>query len=313
MSFQGSAAPSLGEPAGATPRAPRPGYLAVFDLPARLGSHWELVKAMARRSLKARFRGSVLGLLWPLIHPFCLFWVYLFLFAKILQISKGMTPGEAGLTGVTPEQFENYFAVYLFSGILLWTGFAEAVQRNAQAITGNGNLIKKMAFPSEVLPLAECFATQAIQVFGTTVFLGFMFVGGFWPAPSLAQLWVFPLLLLVQLVFTYGLSLIVSALQVFLRDTDHILTVVLTFWMFLTPIFWFTSNEAVASYVDDLQWNPMYHILQAYRATLITPGHTWDSWAAWRPIAVFASVALVTLWLGAWFFQSKRKRFADEI
>lgn len=291
-----------------------PPILAVAELPRILWEHRELVKAMARRSLKARFRGSVLGLLWPLIHPFCLFWVYLFLFAKILAASKGIDLSVYQLEGVDPQLVENYyFPVYLFSGILAWTAFGEAVQRNSQAITGNGNLIKKMAFPSEVMPLAECLATTAIQVFGTTVFLGFMFVGGFWPAPSFAQLCVWPLLLVLQLVFTYGMSLIVGTLQVFLRDTDHILTVLITFWMFLTPIFWSVHLEQVEPYLPYMGWNPMYHLMEAYRNVLVHPGHDWSTWASWRPVATFAGIGLVTLWIGVWFFQSKRKRFADEI
>lgn len=290
------------------------GVLAVFDLPRVLWEHRELVKAMARRSLKARFRGSVLGLLWPLIHPFCLFWVYLFLFAKILAASKGIDLTVHGLQGVDQQLAEDYyFAVYLFSGILAWTAFGEAVQRNSQSVTGSGNLIKKMAFPSEIIPLAECLATSAIQIFGTTVFLGFMFVGGFWPAPSFSQLLVFPILLALQLIFTYGLSLIVGTLHVFLRDTDHILTVLITFWMFLTPIFWSVHLEQVAPYRDAIQWNPMYHLMEAYRNVLVHPGHDWSVWASWRPVAIFAVVSLFTLWLGVWFFDSKRNRFADEI
>jgi ABC-type polysaccharide/polyol phosphate export permease len=290
------------------------GVLAVLSLPRILWEHRELVKAMARRSLKARFRGSVLGLLWPLIHPFCLFWVYLFLFAKILAASKGIDLSVHGLQGVDQQRAEDYyFAVYLFSGILAWTAFAEAVQRNAQCVTGSGNLIKKMAFPSEIIPLAECLATSAIQIFGTTVFLGFMFVGGLWPSPSISQLAVFPILLVLQLVFTYGLGLIVGTLQVFLRDTDHILTVFLTFWMFLTPIFWSVHLPQVEPYRDAIQWNPMYHLMEAYRNVLVHPGHDWFIWESWRPVAIFALVSVITLWLGVWFFESKRNRFADEI
>ncbi|MBL8901236.1 MAG: ABC transporter permease [Planctomycetes bacterium] len=314
MSEGGSISAPLGERAYGVHRT-LPPVLAVFELPRILWEHRELVKAMARRSLKARFRGSVLGLLWPLIHPFCLFWIYLFVFSRIFPSRKDFFASELVLLGDVSQVLRDnyYFAVYLFSGILAWTAFGEAVHRNAQAITGNGNLIKKMAFPSEVMPLAECLATLAIQVFGTSVFLGFMFVGGLWPAPGPAQLLIWPILLVLQLVFTYGLSLIVGTLQVFLRDTDHILGVLITFWMFLTPIFWSPHIEALQGYVGYFEWNPMFHLIQAYRNVLIHPGCDWLSWEAWRPVLVFAGVGLGMLWLGVWFFQSKRKRFADEI
>ena len=293
--------------------APSP-WLAPFRLPGRLLRHREVLFAMARRDLAARFRGSVLGWLWPLIHPVTLFLVYLFLFSGLLQLSKNMK-----IEGVADAT--NFFAVYLFSGIVVWTAFQDAVQRSATVVLDNDNLIKKMVFPAEILPLSIAFSATVIQLFGIAVFTGIMYVGGFWPGPHPAKLLVIPILMVLQIFFAYGLGMLVATLQVFLRDTAQILVVLLTFWMFLTPTFW--SPEAIRNHEDVspemlkflsyLEWNPMYHLIESYRAVLIDPRADWLQFATWKPVLIFAGMAIPVYLVGAIFFEAKRERFSDEI
>lgn len=291
-------------------------WLAPLRLPGRLWRHRIVLGAMTRRDLASRFRGSVLGLLWPLIHPVSLFLVYLFLFSKLLAVSRGFDPEMLALPSDLPG--ENYFAMYLFSGVLIWTGFQEALQRSANVILENNNLIKKMLFPAEILPLAATLAGVVIQLFGMAVFLAFMIVGNFWSAPMISQLLVLPVLLVLQVFFTYGLGMIAATLQVFLRDTAHILMVILTFWMFLTPIFWIPElildkSDDLSVFLDYLWFNPMYHLITAYREVLIHPGRDWSQWAMWKPVATFAMMSIPCYVVGSIVFDRKRERFADEI
>lgn len=274
----------------------------------------DLVTTSVRRDLGARFQGTVLGWAWPLVQPLFLFAVYYFIFTELLQ---------QRLPDLPPEQRAG-MGVYMFCGMIAWSALAESLNRGTNVIVENGNLIKKLAFPSELLPLNVVLSSQANLLFAVVVFL----VGTLtpiWPVPGAALLWL-PLVLLLQAVFCYGLVLFLSTLQVFLRDTAQVVGMVTTVWMFLTPIFW--ASEALPRGV--LRWlplirvNPAYHLIRAWRGALmgdvvVPASESVAGGAAVSVAAIPAHLGVFALWalgafvLGHAFFVFCQRRFADEV
>ena len=288
--------------------------------PALVLEHRDLVSTSVRRELESRFTGTILGWAWPLVHPIFLFAVYYFIFTRLLEFKiPDLPPGQEGALGV-----------YMFVGIMAWAAIAEALIRGTNAIVENGNLIKKLAFPSEVLPLTVTAAGIVTLTFSTVVFLVACLVTPIWTRPGAGILWV-PLLLFIQAVFTYGLALFLSTLQVFLRDTLQVVGILTTVWMFATPLFWVPElgGEGLAPYLGFVRANPVYHLVTAWRGALmgeVRIGNRLDADGTPLPdlvpvdpsmighhVAVFAVWAGAAFVLGYVFFVLSQRRFADEI
>lgn len=305
----------------------------VLGFPGLLIHHRDLVVTSVKRELQARFTGTVLGLAWPLVTPVFLFLVYYFIFTKLLAVKFGELP----------EEQKSAMGVFMFVGILVWTAFGDALIRCCSAILDNGNLIKKLVFPAELLPLNIVLVNAVTMMFGMAVYLAAVVFTPIWYAPDpLMLLWV-PVLLLLQCLFTFGLGLILSTLQVFLRDTLQVLGVAVTVWMFLTPIFWtpelvmgpelaqleldnpgvprdeLVAQTEIAPYLGFIHANPMQHIVLAWRYVLMRaePALIFEQ-SVLAPDLV-GSIVTFALWsvgvfaIGYAFFVMAQRRFADEV
>ncbi len=301
-----------------TARAPRAREIAqrIVGFPFLLRAHWDLIATSVKRELEVRFQGTVLGWLWPLFHPMFMFAVYYLIFSQLLDMK---IPD-------LPEGQESAMAVFMFVGIVVWAAIAETLNRGTNAIVENGNLIKKLAFPSEILPLNITVVGLVTMLFALAVFILACWITPVWRAPGVGLLWI-PVLVLVQGVFTYGLALMLSTLQVFLRDTLQVVAIGTTVWMFLTPIFWapqVINSDSLDSMMPLIQTNPVYHLVQAWRGTLmgdlyvvpneyIAGGFLVSSAdVAWH-IGVFALWAIAAYVIGFAFFVLSQRRFADEV
>jgi ABC-type polysaccharide/polyol phosphate export permease len=277
----------------------------IVGFPALCFAHRDLIRTSVRRELQARFTGTTLGWLWPLLHPLLLFGIYYFIFTKLLSFKFPDLP----------ESQKFAFGIYMFVGVLAWTAVAESLNRGAGVILENGNLIKKLAFPSEVLPLNVVLVSLVTMVLGIVTYCAMVTVTSVWTAPGPMLVWV-PVLVAVQGVFLLGLALFLSALQVFLRDTLQVVGVVSTVWMFVTPIFW--AEELVKPDIDPYLWvvhaNPMYHLVYAWRVVLMSsePERFFtDDFGA--SLAIFSAWALGAFVCGYAFFILCQRRFADEV
>ena len=260
----------------------------LWELPRR----FDLIRPLARRMFVARYRGSALGLVWAVLTPLALIAVFTFLFAGVF----GARFTERGSTWD--------YALYLFCGLLPWTAFQESVQQSSGVVVAHANLVKRVVFPLETLPVAQALAAIAGQLCGTAaLLLAALFMRGELHA---AALWL-PVLLAPQLLLTLGASWLVASLGVFLRDTAQALALVLMVWMYLTPVIY---PEAVVPerYRALLALNPFTHLVRSYRNCLLE-GLPPD----WPGLAYFALVALAAFVLGYWWFARTRKNFADVI
>lgn len=249
-----------------------------------------LIQSLVSRELTARYRGSVLGFLWSFINPLLLLLTYGIVFTYMLPVLR------------TPDS-EPYF-LFLFCGILPWSWFNASVLESSGVLIAGGNLIKKVLFPAEVLPAVNVLANLIHFMLGLPIVLIFLALEGRL-GPSVL---LFPLPLFVQLVFTLGVALFVSALTVHFRDIQNILGHMLHLLFFATPILYYYADPQYRSLKPVLRWNPMTHIVFSYQQILFQ-----GRFDHWRGLLLAGLVALFVFWLGARFFDRLRDTLAEEV
>jgi len=277
-----------------------------LGLVPNLLAHRALWLAGARREIGARLAGTLLGRLWPLVQPLMLFAVYYTVFARVFGMDFKRPTGQGGAA----------MGVYLFVGVAVWTAFAEGLSRGTLAFTERGELIKRVAFPAEVLPLQTILAQQTLMLIGLGGFVLLTFTTSLWPAPG-ARLLLLPVLFVLQALFTLGLALATATLHALLRDTLHVVAMLTTLWMFATPIFWIPSAEVlpgVAPFLPWLEWNPMHAFLGCWRQVLMgeTPAEAYTATLGTSLARASAWTALA-LAAGSFLFALGERRLPDEI
>ncbi|MBD3942021.1 ABC transporter permease [Microbacterium sp. NEAU-LLC] len=177
-----------------------------------------MLALLVRRDLQARYRDSVLGFLWTLIRPLVQFLMYYLVLGQFLRAAEGI-----------PQ-----FAVFLFAGLTIYSFFAEMVQGSTSSILSNAGLVKKIYLPREIFPLASVGAAGFMFLVQVLVLLGGAIVFQALPAP-VEMLWVLPSVLLI-LIYGLAFGILLSALNVYLRDVQYVTDVVLMLAMWLSPI-----------------------------------------------------------------------------
>lgn len=260
----------------------------LWELPRR----FDLISSLTRREIAARYKGSVLGIIWAVVTPVVMIATFTLIFA-------GIFGARFGASGSGWE-----FALYLFCGVLPWTAFQEAVQLSSQKIVSQANLVKRVVFPLEILPVAQTLASLANQLFGTIALLILALIIQRTIHPTI--LWL-PVLIVPQLLLTFGLSWLVASLGVFLRDIVQGIALLLMVWMYLTPIIYPESivPERFRPYINA---NPFTPLIRSYR-NIMLEGSTPD----WGGLSYFTGFALIIFIFGYWWFARTRKNFADVI
>jgi lipopolysaccharide transport system permease protein len=251
-----------------------------------------LIQSLVARELKARYRGSVLGFLWSFLNPLLLLLIYTFVFTVAM-------PG-ARAAGLEP------YALFLFCGILPWVWFSSSLLESSNVLIAGANLIKKVVFPAEVLPIVTVLAGLVNFAFGWPILAAFL---AYYRTPIVAAdlLW-FPVIVLSQLLLTLGLALLVSALTVHFRDLRDLLQNLLTIWFFATPIIYPLWN-APERWRRILELNPLTHLAVAYQEVLFKPGPFTD----WLRLLGVSAVSLVVFVIGYVVFDRLRDTFAEEV
>lgn len=249
-----------------------------------------LIKNLVLRDLRQRYVGSFVGLAWSVVHPIVLLASYTFVFSIIFHVKLGQETGGTN------------FPVFLFAGILPWLTFQDTVTRSSTTMLENSNLITKTLFPAEFLPLAILLSNVVNHLIGLAILL--VIVIGVFHKLSWVLL-LLPAVLFFLFLFTLGFSWLVSALNVFLRDTAQVLGILLTFWFWFTPIF-FTDRLMPESLRFALRLNPLAHIVSAYRDCILhtqAPQPQQWLWMALLSGAMFFA--------GALFLRYTKRAFAD--
>ena len=250
-----------------------------------------LVQSLVARELKARYRGSVLGFFWSFINPLLLLLIYSFVFSFVI---------ERGESDLEP------YALFMFCGILPWTWFSSSLSESASVLMTGGNLIKKVLFPAEVLPIVTVLANMVHFLLGLPILVIFLLY--YKPVPPVLELVWFPVAVLVQLVLTLGLALVLSALTVHFRDIKDILANVLTFWFFATPII-YSMPQVPGRAHWMLNLNPFTHLAITYQEILFYDGPV----GHWRWLLALGAGSVGLFLLGYFVFDRLRDSFAEEV
>jgi len=251
-----------------------------------------LISALVVRELKARYRGSVLGFLWSLVNPLLLLLIYNFVFTT-------MMPGARG-EGLEP------YALFLFCGLLPWTWFSASLLESANVLIAGGNLIRKVMFPAEVLPIVTVLAGLVHYGLGLLVLAAFFVYYGH-PIALTNIVWL-PVVVAIQLLLTLGLSLLIAALTVHFRDLRDLLQNFLTRWFYGTPIIYPLSRAP-----ESARWlfnlNPFTHLAVSYQDVLFRS----EPFTGWRRLLVVGGGSLAMCVAGYLVFDRLRDTLAEEV
>ena len=257
----------------------------------------ELIYNLVQRELKARYKNSVLGFVWSLLNPLGMMVVFTIVFSVLM-----------------PNNSVPNYPIFLLCGLLPWNFFSASIMTGTNSIVANGNLVKKVYFPREVLPIATVLANLVNFLLALVVLFAAMLLVRIPLSPWLVLL---PVVILIQTCFTLGIVFLLSTFQVFYRDTLIVLDVVLLAWFFLTPVFYPTSllptSLTVLGITFDVQrvmyiLNPMASLINMYRDILYW-GYRTDPDFFWRT----SLTALSVLGIGYWVFVKYSGRFGEEV
>jgi len=260
-----------------------------------LWAYRDLIANLVIRDLKVRYKNSVLGVLWSWLNPLLMMLIFTFVF--------GYLRGDDGI--------ENYHILVL-SGLLPWNFFSGAVLAGIDSIVHNGHLVKRIYFPREVLPIATVLSNLVNFVISLPVLLLLMLVSG---VDITAWTLLLPIPILIQVIFATGIVLILSATEVFYRDTHMIMNVGMQAWFFLTPILYqvrvLPAQVTVLNIsFDPRVWlyrlNPMASIVNTYQDILY-----YGELTALDFLTRTAVTAVIILVFGYWFFHRLNRRFAE--
>lgn len=278
---------NLAQPAtaghGAGPLAP---FRAVWQ-------HRRLILRLAKREVDARYRGSMLGIVWAVLNPLLMLVVYTFVFTTVFQARWGGAGGGSG-----------EFALLLFSGLILFNIFSECVTRAPGLLLENVSYIKKVVFPLEILPVVGL----TVALFNAA--LGFVILAVFYLAvlglPPVTVL-LLPLVLAPLCLTTLGISWFLASAGVFLRDIRQIVGVVVTVLMFMSPIF-YPISALPEQFRSLIHLNPLTAVLEQSKDLLF-----WGRIPAPLHWTLAALASWTCAWLGYLWFMKTRRGFADVV
>ncbi|MCP3988721.1 MAG: ABC transporter permease [Actinomycetia bacterium] len=301
-----------------SPRA-RPSVVGRFRT---LWTYRELLVGMVRKDLRVRYKGTTLGFLWSMLNPL----LYLGVFYVVFQLILG-----AGI----PQ-----FPVFLLSGLLVWNVISNGISAATGSITGNQSLVNKVWFPREILPLASVGATLVHFFLQGAVLVGVLIVIRYDIAWS--YLWLVVPAFVVLVTLTSALAVLLSAANVYLRDTQHLLELVLLAWFWLTPIVYQPRLQsdlvATRSWMPDWSWllNPATPLVLTFQRAIygqveveavgnvdparptvivmngILPAGV-DQWWYLRNLAILGATSVVLLAVALAVFGRVEGDFAEEL
>ena len=247
----------------------------------------DMIFELTHRELRGKYKGSVLGFLWTYVNPLMQILVYAFVFSQIFR------------SGI--ERFHLYLIVSMFP----FNFFTGGVIQGLGSIRYQGDLVKKVYFPRQILPIVSLTVNFINLLISFAIIYSILLVSG-WGINLRLQVWLIPVMLL-EYVFSLGLALMLAAIEVYFRDVEHIVSVLMMVWMYATPMFY--SIEIIPErFLPFFKCNPMLYIISMYQQILyhkVTPDMAYMIKAA-----IFALCSIV---IGSIVFKLLEKRFAEEL
>lgn len=246
-----------------------------------------LVRALVLRHLAARYRGSMLGFFWSILNPLCLMAVYTLVFKYYVRFSS-----------------VEHYALFLFCGLLPWTWTSSALLEGTSSIVASGSLITKSMFPAHLLPVVSVLTTMVNFLLSLPLLAVFMLFSG---VELHAAMLLLPVVIALHFLFLTGAGLGLSALNVHLRDVQHILGNLLTFLFFLCPIV-YTESTVPERYRFALELNPLSLLTLQYQRIILQ-----GQLPSWESLSILLGWSVLAVVVGNAVFSRYRESFAESL
>lgn len=246
-----------------------------------------MITELIHRELRSKYKGSALGFLWTYINPLCQIVVYAFFFSMIFR------------SGI------ECFYLYLIVSMFPWNFFSGGTMQGLGSVRYQGDLVKKIYFPRQILPMVSVSVNLVNMLISFVIIYGVLLVSG-WGIDWRLQLYLLPVIL-IEYVFTFGLTLILSSVEVYFRDIEHIVSVIMMIWMYVTPMF-YNLSFIPEQFLPAFKCNPMLYIISMYQQILY---YKIPPQADYMIKALIISLCM--LMVGWLVFGRLEKRFAEEL
>ena len=247
----------------------------------------ELLKTSIKKDIRGRYKNSILGVFWSFLNPLLQLAVYAIVFPLILKSS------------------EPNYVIFLIVGIIPWNFFTTVINQGTTTIVNNGNIIKKVYFPREILPISVVTSGLINFFISCIIILIFIIFGGM--SLSLVML-LLPLITLIQYILSLGIIFILSAINVYIRDIEYIVNFIVMMLFYATPILYSSELFANTAFEWIMNINPMAHIINAYRDIFY-----YQVLPDFSILAIVGIISFVILIVGYQIFKKLEKRFAEEL
>lgn len=251
-----------------------------------LYNYRELLKTNIKKDIRGKYKGSWLGIMWTFLNPLLMLAVYAFVFPYILRVNV-----------------ENY-TIFMIVALIPWNFFTTAIQTGTGCVVANGNILKKVYFPREIIPISV--TTSQLVNFLITCLIMFVFILVSGVGFSIHIL-LLPLLILIQYILTLAFNFVLSALTVYAHDIDHFVSVALTLGFYATPIV-YLSNMLPESFQWVMKVNPMAVLVESYRAILY-----YHKMPDFLILGIWIVISIILLILGYLIFKKLEKSFVEEL
>lgn len=246
----------------------------------------ELLKNNVKKDIRGRYKQSVLGVIWTFLNPLLQLAVYAFIFPLILKTTQP------------------YYVIFVCVGLIPWTFFTATISQSTWAVVGNGNIVKKVYFPREILPISIVTSNMVNFLISTIIIIAFCLGYGL----GISKYVVFyPIILAIQYIFQLGISFILSAITVYFRDLEHFVQIILMLLFYATPIV-YAGESIPEAFKFIIDYNPMAHIINAYRDIFYNQV---------RPdlssLAMVLGISIILVIIGYFLFKKLQKGFAEEL
>ena len=252
----------------------------------KIYNYRELLKTNVKKEIRGRYKNSILGVLWSFLNPLLQLAVYAIIFGALLA-------------GGDPT-----YHIYICVALIPWTYFTTAITQASFTVIGNADIIKKVYFPREILPISVVTSGAVNFLISVTIIVFFVLLSGIGLSWHLI---FFPLVLLIQYVLLLGIGFIVSAITVYFSDLEHIIGIILLAAFYGTPIV-YRLEQLPANLQTIMQLNPMTHIIDAYRAIFY-----YQQVPNMGALGILFAISMALLIVGYFVFKKLQKGFAEQL
>lgn len=246
----------------------------------------ELLKTNIKKEIRGKYKNSFLGVLWSFLNPLLQIAVYALVFPFILKNTQ-----------------DNY-VIFLCCGLIPWAFFSTTISRSAFTMVENGNIIKKVYFPREILPISVVTSETVNFLISTIIIIVFVIFGGIGLSKYIM---LYPIVLLAQYLLLIAISLIVSSISIYIRDLQHLIGVALQLLFYAAPIV-YTPDSIPEQFKWILKCNPMTYIISGYRNIFYN-----QTMIELKPLLILIGCSVVACVIGYIIFNKLQKGFAEQL